>query len=72
LRDGKVYVASEGGEILVLEAGRAYRLLARNEMGESCMATPAIAGGTLYVRTRGHLYAIAEKDARPSVGAKDR
>jgi outer membrane protein assembly factor BamB len=57
--DGKVYVASETGEVLVLEAGRTFRVLARNDMGEACLATPAIAGGTLYVRTRGHLYAIA-------------
>ena len=64
--DGKVYVPTEGGEILVLEAGRTHRVLARNDMGESCMATPAIAGGTLYVRTRGHVYAIAEgAGARP-------
>jgi hypothetical protein len=28
-------------------------------MGEPCMATPAIADGTLFVRTQGHLYAIA-------------
>jgi outer membrane protein assembly factor BamB len=58
--DGRVYVTAEAGEVLVVEAGRAYRLLARNDMRESCMATPAIAGGTLYVRTRGHLYAIGK------------
>jgi outer membrane protein assembly factor BamB len=57
--DGRIYVASEAGEVLVLKAGRSYDLMARNDMGESTMATPAIAGGTLYVRTRGHLYAIA-------------
>jgi outer membrane protein assembly factor BamB len=61
--DGKVFVPTEGGEVLVLEAGRTHRVLARNDMGETLMATPAIAGGTLYLRTRGHLYAIAEAAA---------
>jgi outer membrane protein assembly factor BamB len=58
--NGQIYVATEGGEVLVLEAGRSYRLLARNDMGESLMATPAIANRTLYVRGRSHLYAIGK------------
>jgi outer membrane protein assembly factor BamB len=63
---GHVYAAAETGEVLVLRAGRAFALAARNDMGESCMATPAIADGVLYVRTRGHLYALAaEAAAKP-------
>jgi hypothetical protein len=42
----------------VVKAGRTFEELGRNDMGESCMATPAIASGTLFVRTSGHLYAI--------------
>jgi outer membrane protein assembly factor BamB len=57
--DGKLYVAAEGGEVLVLKAGRRFEVLARNDMGEPCMATPAIANRTLFVRTLGHLYAVA-------------
>src|SRR5262249_39046738 len=57
--DGRIFLAGEDGQLLVLRAGRAYELLARVEMGETVFATPAIARGTLYVRTRGHLYAIA-------------
>jgi outer membrane protein assembly factor BamB len=56
--DGKVYVAGEEGQVIVLRAGRSFEVLARNDMGETVFATPAIAGGTLFVRTRGHLYAI--------------
>ena len=33
--------------------------LARNDMGDTLMATPAIADGTLYVRSRSALFAIA-------------
>jgi outer membrane protein assembly factor BamB len=57
--DGRVFLAAEGGEVLVLGAGGAFEVLARNDMGEPVFATPAIAGGTLYLRTRGHVYAIA-------------
>jgi outer membrane protein assembly factor BamB len=53
-----VYFTSEDGDIYVIKAGRTFEQLARNPMGEVCMATPAIAGGVMYVRTRGHLVAI--------------
>ena len=61
--DGRVYVTAEGGEVLVVKAGRSFEVLARNDMGESCMATPAIANGTLFVRTRRHVYAIGATKA---------
>jgi outer membrane protein assembly factor BamB len=64
--DGKVYVTAEGGEVTVVKAGRTFEALARNDMGESCMATPAIANGTLFVRTLGHLYAIGTTKAAGS------
>ncbi len=57
--DGHVFVASEEGSVFVYQTGRKPRLVARNEMGEVLMATPAIANGTLFVRTLGHVYAIA-------------
>ena len=58
--DGKLYFTSETGTILVVRAGPEYMLLARNEMGEICMATPALSEGTLFVRTQRHLFAIAD------------
>jgi outer membrane protein assembly factor BamB len=56
--DGKVYLIGEDGQVLVLRAGSTFDVIARCEMGETVFATPAISRGTLYVRTRGHLYAI--------------
>jgi outer membrane protein assembly factor BamB len=56
--DGKLYFASEDGEVFVARAGRTFELLARSSMGEVCMATPAISGDLLLVRTRSALYAI--------------
>jgi outer membrane protein assembly factor BamB len=58
---GRVYAASGEGKLVVFAAGDRLQVLARNVLGEPIMATPAIADGTLYVRTAGHLYAFAAK-----------
>jgi outer membrane protein assembly factor BamB len=70
--DGRIYVAAEGGEVLVLKAGRAFEVLARNDMGVALMATPAISGKTLYVRGTDHVFAIAKTagGARTASGAE--
>jgi hypothetical protein len=46
------------GIVTVLEAGDKLNVLARNNLEERLMATPAIADGKLYIRTAGHLYAF--------------
>ena len=56
--DGKVYFTGEDGDIFVLKAGSEFELLATNQMGEVCMATPAISEGMLLFRTQGHVVAI--------------
>lgn len=56
--DGKVYCTGEEGDVVVIRAGETFEVLARNRMGESCMATPAISRGTLFFRTRAHLVAV--------------
>jgi outer membrane protein assembly factor BamB len=61
---GKLYYSSEDGDIYVVKAGAKFELLARNEMGEICMATPAISEGTLFFRTQGHVVAISERPGR--------
>lgn len=58
--DGKIYFPDEAGDIHVVKAGPEFNVLAVNQMNETCMATPAISQGTLYLRTRGHLIAIQE------------
>lgn len=60
--DGKIYVASDGGTVIVFEPGDRYRRLARNEFDEGILATPALVDGKIYVRTRGHLYAFGLPD----------
>lgn len=58
--DGRLYMASEDGDVVVLQAGREYVELAKNSMGEIVMATPAISDGMLIVRTLGHLWGIGK------------
>jgi len=58
--DGKIYIAAEDGDVYVIKAGPKYELLAKNSMGEACMATPAISEGSLFFRTQSHLVAISE------------
>lgn len=60
--DGKLYFSGESGEIFVVRAGRDFELLAKNDMGETCMATPALSAGRIFFRTRHHLVAIGEKE----------
>ncbi|MBI4660248.1 MAG: PQQ-binding-like beta-propeller repeat protein [Verrucomicrobia bacterium] len=57
--DGKIYFTSELGTVYVVKAGPKFEVLAKNEMGETCMATPAISEGALFFRTRHHVVAIA-------------
>jgi outer membrane protein assembly factor BamB len=59
--DGKVYIASEDGQMLVLKAGETFERLATNDMGASVLATPAISEGRLHVRTQNELIAIGTK-----------
>jgi outer membrane protein assembly factor BamB len=56
--DGKVYFASETGETIVMKSGRTPEVIARNDIGERLMASPAISNGQIFLRTDGHLFAI--------------
>jgi outer membrane protein assembly factor BamB len=56
--DGKIVLSSEDGDMFVVAAGAKFRLTGTNAMGEPLMATPALAGGTMYVRGQHHLFAV--------------
>ena len=56
--DGKIYFTSEAGVVYVIKAGAVYSLLAKNNLKDNCMATPAISGNTLYFRTQHSVIAI--------------
>ncbi len=55
---GKIYLVARDGTVSVVKAGKEYELLAQNKMGEQISASPAVANGTLYLRTFNSLYAI--------------
>jgi outer membrane protein assembly factor BamB len=59
--DGRLYLASEDGDVFVVQAGREYVELSRHAMNEVIMASPAISDGLLFIRTLGHLWAIGRK-----------
>jgi outer membrane protein assembly factor BamB len=56
--DGRVYLSNEDGEMLVVAAGRQFRLIGTNTMGEPLMATPALSDGVMYVRSSSTLFAV--------------
>jgi len=58
--DNKVYIASEEGVVVVLDAGEQLKILATNKLDGAILATPALADGNIYVRTENHLYAFGK------------
>lgn len=58
--DGKIYVPGQNGKVLVLASGPELKVLTTNDMGEDCVATPAIADGRIYIRTRTKLFCLGE------------
>ena len=58
--DGRLYFFDQEGKATVIKASREYEVLAENELDEGLMASPAVSGDAMYVRTRTHLYRIEE------------
>jgi outer membrane protein assembly factor BamB len=58
--DGRIYLSNEDGEVLVVGAGREFRLIGTNTVGELLMATPALSDGVMYVRSSSSLFAIGK------------
>ncbi|MEQ1894950.1 MAG: PQQ-binding-like beta-propeller repeat protein [Planctomycetota bacterium] len=59
--DGKLYFTSEEGLVYTVAEGFEFKILAQSSLGEECMASPAVANGTLYFRSRSHLTAIGAR-----------
>jgi outer membrane protein assembly factor BamB len=56
--DGRLYCIARNGEAVVLAAGDKFEVLARVPLGEPSSATPAVAGGVMYLRTRSQLFSL--------------
>src|SRR5262249_1409084 len=56
--DGKIYLSNEDGDMVVVAAGREFRQIAANPMGDLLMATPAPSDGATYCRTHKRVCAV--------------
>lgn len=59
--NGKVFALSEDGDTFVIQAGAEFKLLGKNSLNERALATPAVAGNSLFIRTASSLFRIARK-----------
>jgi outer membrane protein assembly factor BamB len=56
--DGKIYIGTEDGDVVVLAFSPRLKVLAANNMGGAVYTTPAVADGMLFIATRAHLVAV--------------
>jgi outer membrane protein assembly factor BamB len=56
--NGHIYCVDQEGKTTVLKAGRTFAVLAENTLDSGCMASPAVSGNALFLRTKTHLYCI--------------
>ena len=59
--DGKIFIAGEDGDVIVLKAGPVFERIATNQMTSPVLATPAISEGRLLLRTQKQIMAIGTK-----------
>jgi outer membrane protein assembly factor BamB len=69
--NGKVFFLSEDGDTFVARPGESYEELGMNSLGEMCLASPAISGDSLFVRTKTKLYRISETE-KPTNNGENR
>jgi outer membrane protein assembly factor BamB len=69
--DGRIYFASEDGDVFVVKAGPKFELLAKNPVGEVVMATPAITKGMIVLRTQHSVMGIAESEKKSGLGGAE-
>ena len=60
--DGRIYLTSEDGDVIIIAAGREFKKLGACSMGELVMATPALSDGVMYVRGVSTLFAIGARN----------
>jgi outer membrane protein assembly factor BamB len=58
--DGRIYCAS-AGKSYVLQSGPKLNILAKNDLGDGCPASPAVADGRIYLKGRQYLYCVGKK-----------
>ncbi len=61
LAAGRMYFFDTEGRVLVLKPGREFELLAESKLGDGYMASPAVVGSELILRSKSHLYCVKEQ-----------
>ena len=61
---GHLLITNETGKTYVLAAADDFRLVAENQLDDGCLASPAISQGRLFVRSKLHLWCLAEQTAK--------
>lgn len=56
--EGRIYFLNEAGLCTVIRAGTSFEVLAKNDLGERTLASPAVTDGALFIRTQSQLYRI--------------
>jgi len=59
---GRLYCIAKNGDVVVLAAADTFELLSRVPLGELSYATPAVAGGVMYLRTRSQVFSLGGKE----------
>jgi outer membrane protein assembly factor BamB len=62
--NGRIFALSEDGDTFVMQAGPEFKVLRKNPLGEMALATPAVAGDALIIRTASKLYRIGKPNSR--------
>jgi outer membrane protein assembly factor BamB len=57
--DGRIYFLSEEGESVVIAPGKEFKALARNELDGETLASMAVSGSSIFIRSRTHLYRLS-------------
>ena len=61
--NGKVFALSESGDTFVLDSAKGFEVVGTNSLDEVAMSSPAIARGSLFIRTRSNLWRITDTKA---------
>ena len=58
--EGRIYFLSEQGESVVIQAGREFKIIARNSIGEKCQASYGVSQRQIFIRSEKNLFCIGE------------
>ena len=59
--DGRIYLLDNNGDTTVIEAGPAYKVLAKNTLGEPTQASMAVSNGRIFIRTEKTLWCVGNR-----------